>query len=132
LCGEALISYRRRYQSGVNIENGLEMILLNANNPRSLLFQVEELAMHFADLPGNKETLNAENKFLLEAITALKLSDVKNLAKAETGVRQNLDQILARVQYLIGSAAKAISQRYFDHTQGPQLLVKNTEWQDNL
>ena len=132
LCGEALISYRRRYQSGVNIENGLEMILLNANNPRSLLFQVEELAMHFADLPGNKETLNAENKFLLEAITTLKLSDVKDLAKAETGVRQDLDQLLARVQYLIGSAAKAISQRYFDHAQGPQLLVKNTEWQDNL
>jgi uncharacterized alpha-E superfamily protein len=96
------------------------------------LFQVEELAMHFADLPGNKETLNAENKFLLEAITTLKLSDVKDLAKAETGVRQDLDQILARVQYLIGAAAKAISQRYFDHAQGPQLLVKNTEWQDHL
>ncbi|GGY78506.1 hypothetical protein GCM10011613_23970 [Cellvibrio zantedeschiae] len=132
LCGEALISYRRRYQSGVNIENGLEMILLNAKNPRSLLFQVEELAMHFADLPGTKETLNAENKFLLEAITTLKLSDVKNLAKAETGVRQDLDQTLARVQYLVSSAAKAISQRYFDHAQGPQLLVKNTEWQDHL
>ena len=132
LNGEALISYRRRYQSGVNIENGLEMLLLNGNNPRSLIFQIEELAMHFADLPGNKEMLSAENKFLLEATTALKLSDVKELSKAETGVRQNLDQILARVQYLIGSAAKAISQRYFDHAQGPQLLVKNTEWQDHL
>ncbi len=132
LNGEALISYRRRYQSGVNVENGLEMLLLNANNPRSLIFQIEELAMHFADLPGNKEILSAENKFLLEATTALKLSDVKELAKADTGVRQDLDQILARVQYLIGSAAKAISQRYFDHAQGPQLLVKNTEWQDSL
>ncbi|MET0357302.1 MAG: alpha-E domain-containing protein, partial [Cellvibrio sp.] len=99
---------------------------------RSLIFQIEELAMHFADLPGNKETLSAENKFLLEATTALKLSDVADLAKADTGVRQNLDQILARIQYLIGSAAKAISQRYFDHAQGPQLLVKNTEWQDHL
>jgi uncharacterized alpha-E superfamily protein len=132
LNGEALISYRRRYQSGVNVENGLEMLLLNINNPRSLIFQIEELAMHFADLPGNKDTLSPENKFLLEATTALKLSDVKELAKANTGVRQDLDQILARVQYLIGSAAKAISQRYFDHAQGPQLLVKNSEWQDLL
>jgi len=57
---------------------------------------------------------------------------VKDLAKAETGVRQDLDQLLARVQYLIGAAAKAISQRYFDHAQGPQLLVKNAEWQDHL
>ena len=54
------------------------------------------------------------------------------VAQIDTGVRQDLDQILARVQYLIGAASKAISQRYFDHAQGPQLLVKNTEWQDHL
>jgi uncharacterized circularly permuted ATP-grasp superfamily protein/uncharacterized alpha-E superfamily protein len=132
LCGEALISYRRRYQNGVNIENGLEMILLNSKNPRSLIFQIEELAMHFAELPGNKDTLSPERKCLLEATTALKLSDIRELAKADIGVRQKLDQILARVQYLIGGAAKAISQRYFDHTEGPQLLVKNTDWQDHL
>lgn len=132
LCSEALIPYRRRYQNGINIENGLEMILLHSNNPRSLIYQLEELARHFADLPGNKEIFTAENKYLLEATTALKLSDIKSLAETEGGVRQALDQILARVQYLVSSAAKAISQRYFDHAQGPQLLVKNTEWQDQL
>jgi len=132
LCGEALIPYRRRYQNGINVENGLEMILLNANNPRSLIYQLDELTQHFANLPGAKDVFRDEHKYLLEATTALKLSDVKILAKSNVGVRQELDQILARVQYLLGSAAKSISQRYFDHTQGPQLLVKNTEWQDQL
>ncbi len=132
LCSEALIPYRRRYQNGINIENGLEMIMLNRNNPRSLIYQLEELEQHFADLPGNKETFSTESKLLLEATTALKLSDVKELAVAEGAIRNELDQILARVQYLISNSAKAISQRYFDHAQGPQLLVKNIEWQDQL
>lgn len=132
LSGEALINYRRHYQSGINIENGLEMILLNNRNPRSLIYQLAQLEMHFSDLPGNRRTLSDESKFLLEATTTIQLSDIKKLARTKSGVREDLDQLLSRVQYLISSAAKAISQRYFDHTEGPQLLVKNTEWQEQL
>ncbi len=132
LCGEVLIPYRRHYQCGINMENGLEMLLLNANNPRALIYQLEELAVHFKHLPGNKDVLGEGDKYLLEANTALKLSDVKILAEGQVGVRQSLDQILARVQYLLGSAARAISQRYFDHADGPQLLVQHNQWQDPL
>ena len=132
LSGEALINYRRHYQSGINMEHGLEMILLNSRNPRSLIYQLAQLEMHFSDLPGNRDKLSEESKYLLEATTAIKLSDIKALVKSSSGVRDNLDQLLARVQYLISSAAKSISHRYFDHTDGPQLLVKNTSWQDQL
>lgn len=132
LSGEALINYRRHYQSGINMEHGLEMTLLNSRNPRSLIYQLAQLEMHFNDLPGNRDRMSEESKFLLEATTALKLSDIKALVKATGGVRDNLDQLLARVQYLISSAAKAISHRYFDHAEGPQLLVKNNDWQEHL
>ncbi|PUA29376.1 MAG: hypothetical protein B0W54_01940 [Cellvibrio sp. 79] len=132
MCGEALIPYRRRYQNGIRIEQGLEMIMLNPKNPRSLIYQLSQLEKHFAELPDDRETFSAEHKFLLEATTALKLSDVKQLAKAETGIRTELDQLLSRLQYLITNAAKTVGQRYFDHAEGPQLLVKNTDWQDQL
>jgi uncharacterized alpha-E superfamily protein len=131
-CSEALIPYRRHYQNGINMENGLEMILLNASNPRSLIYQLEQLEQHFAVLPKVHEGLSKESKLLLEATTALKLSDVNKLAHSDSAIRQNLDQTLARIQYLVSSSAKEISQRYFDHAQSPQLLVKNTEWQDML
>jgi len=132
LCGETLNTYRRLYQNGINIENGLEMIMLNANNPRSLIYQLQELEMHFADLPGNTTVLRTESKLLLEATTAIKLSDLDVLVKHNGAIREDLDQLLARVQYLISSSSKAISQRYFDHTEGPQLLVKNTSWQEQI
>lgn len=132
LCSEALIPYRRRYQNGIRIDQGLEMIMLNTKNPRSLIYQLQQLESHFADLPDNRDEFSTEHKLLLEATTALKLSDIKILSKTQVGVRRELDQLLSRLQYLIGTTAKAIGQRYFDHTEGPQLLVKNTEWQDQL
>jgi uncharacterized circularly permuted ATP-grasp superfamily protein/uncharacterized alpha-E superfamily protein len=132
LCGEALINYRRRYQNGINIENALEMIMLNSHNPRSLVYQLAQLEMHFSELPGNKQTLTAESKLLLEATTALKLCDIHELSNTDMPIRQDLDQLLARLQYLLVSSAKAIGQRYFDHAQGPQLLVKETDWQDPI
>lgn len=132
LSGEALINYRRYYQNGINIESGLDMILFNSRNPRSLIYQLKQLQMHFSDLPDSRERLSQESKYLLEATTAIQLSDIKKLVAGKNGVREELDQLLARVQYLISSASKAISQRYFDHTQGPQLLVKTTQWQDQL
>lgn len=132
LCNEALITYRRRYQNGIRIEQGLEMIMLNAKNPRSLIYQLTQLEEHFSNLSDNQDEFSAEQKLLLEASTALKLSDIKLLATTTNGVRTELDQLLSRLQYLISTATKAIGQRYFDHTEGPQLLVKNTEWQEQL
>ncbi|HSC69269.1 MAG TPA: circularly permuted type 2 ATP-grasp protein [Cellvibrio sp.] len=132
LCSEALIPYRRRYQNGIRIDQGLEMIMLNTKNPRSLIYQLQQLEKHLLDLPDNREEFSSERKLLLEATTALTLSDITMLSKTQTGIRADLDQLLSRLQYLISSAAKAISQRYFDHAEGPQLLVKNTEWQDQL
>jgi len=132
LCSEALIPYRRRYQNGIRIDQGMEMIMLNTKNPRSLIYQLQQLESHFADLPDNRDEFSTEHKLLLEATTALKLSDIRMLSKTQIGIRADLDQLLSRMQYLITTAAKAIGQRYFDHTEGPQLLVKNTEWQDQL
>jgi uncharacterized circularly permuted ATP-grasp superfamily protein/uncharacterized alpha-E superfamily protein len=132
LCSEALIPYRRRYQNGIQLQQALEMLMLNRNNPRSLLYQLEELEQHFADLPDDSDQLSNERKLLLEATTSLKLSDVNLLVASQHNLRGDLDQLLARLHHLMSQVAKAISQRYFDHTEGPQLLVKNTEWQEQL
>jgi uncharacterized circularly permuted ATP-grasp superfamily protein/uncharacterized alpha-E superfamily protein len=129
-CGEALIPYRRLYQSGINLYNGLEMLLLNGNNPRSLLYQLEQLEDHFSELPNTSGSLSAESKLLLEATTSLKLCQLNQLIGGEGGVRTDLDQLLARIHYLVSASAREISQRYFDHTQSPQLLVKTGEWQE--
>src|SRR5690606_8680188 len=107
-CGEALIPYRRLYQSGINLYNGLEMLLLNGNNPRSLLYQLEQLEDHFSELPNTSGSLSAESKLLLEATTSLKLCQLNQLIGGEGGVRTDLDQLLARIHYLVSASAREI------------------------
>ncbi len=132
MASEALISYRRLYQNGIHIEQALKMTLLNNKNPRSLIYQLNQLDKHFKELPGDQQLLGPKEKYLLEATTALQLSDVEQLSKTTKGIRSDLDQLLSRLQYLITHTNKAVSQRYFDHTEDPQLLVKGTDWQDSL
>jgi len=132
LSGEALISYRRIYQNGIHIEQALEMTLLNTANPRSLIFQLNILSKHFADLPKPERNISAQEKYLLEATTALQLSDIEKLCVNQDSIRSELDQLLSRTQYLMMQTTKSISQRYFDHTEDLQLLVKNAEWQDSI
>ncbi len=124
---EALISYRRRYNGQMDIANGLELLLHEPVNPRSLYYQLDRLAAHMNQMPSasGQRGLPAYSRFILEASTSLKLSNPLELARhdADAHLRKNLDQMLSRVQHLLGDSASAIADRFFDHTGGPQPLA---------
>ena len=40
---ENLISYRRRYRARMGVQSSLDLVMLDINNPRSLIFQLDEL-----------------------------------------------------------------------------------------
>lgn len=132
---EALITYRRRYHAQLNIANGLEIILLDQSNPRSLLYQIEQLRSHAGLLSDadHIRNLSRESRYILEASTMLQLCDLTELARVEpkTGTLSELDQLMARVQHLLTEMAAAIAERYFDHTEGPQPLIRSG-WEDYL
>jgi uncharacterized circularly permuted ATP-grasp superfamily protein/uncharacterized alpha-E superfamily protein len=124
---EGLNNYRHRYNGQMAIANGLELVLLEPVNPRSLLYQLEALYVHLAELPAasGQRGLPAFSRLVLEASTALKLSDPVDLAQFADGdtVRDELDQLLARVQQLLADTSLAIADRFFDHGDGPQPLL---------
>lgn len=133
---EALITYRRRYHAQLNVANGLEIILLDQSNPRSLLYQIEHMRNQIDNLQDNQQNhgpLSRESRYALEASATLKLCELSNLAKVTPKNRNlsELDQLMARMQHLLGETAAAIAERYFDHTEGPQPLVR-THWEDYL
>jgi len=126
LSTEALMTYRRRYQGAFTIASGLDLLVLEAANPRALIFQLDRLQEHLATLsPANGARLSSEQRLLLEASSALRLADMQALAEVEEGnfLRAGLDQLLARVQLLLSEIANLISDRYFDHTAGPQPMT---------
>lgn len=131
MTNESINTYRRRFHSTPEINKGLAMLLMDTNNPRSILYQLHEVGVHMKNLPGSDSVLPAHAKTILEATTAIQLSDLKILAtKKHHDQRLILDELMARVQYLLSATSDALTDRYFDHSQGPQMLVQNTLYQD--
>lgn len=129
MTSEVLLSYRRRYRASLNVRDVLELILLDASNPRSILYQLEKLESHVAALPApisDSRELEGEERCVLEALSKVRLSELAVLTRtdAATGKRPELDQLFARAQYLLAETSNHIARKFFDHSQGPQQLVR--------
>ncbi|GGB85917.1 hypothetical protein GCM10011352_09740 [Marinobacterium zhoushanense] len=132
LTTEVLITYRRRYRTRPMLNHGLTLIMLDKTNPRSLHYQIDLLRQHIEQLQSRERSpvLSDEHRSVLEALTLVQLSRPDELANSDDeGVREALDERLARIQTLLCTAANAISDRYFDHRSGPQQLVQ-TGWSE--
>ncbi|MGK2913766.1 MAG: circularly permuted type 2 ATP-grasp protein [Porticoccaceae bacterium] len=127
LTAEMLITYRRRYRAHADVGHGLELLMLDDSNPRALLYQMGQLNEHLLRLPATETTpgLARERRHILEALTAIKLSDLAQLVEvdATSGIRPHLDQLLIRVHDLLETIASVIADKYFDHQTEHQQLV---------
>ena len=127
---EVLITYRRHSRARSGIELGLELVMLDSSNPRSLVFQFEQLQMHFAALRHNevsRRELADEDRVLLEAITSIKLSRISHLIESPEGSRAKLSLLLTQLNKLLADFSDVVSDKYFDHRVDPQQLV-TTFW----
>jgi uncharacterized circularly permuted ATP-grasp superfamily protein/uncharacterized alpha-E superfamily protein len=119
------ICYRQHYRSYYELSAFLELLLLDANNPRSLAFQIACLKSHVAKLPStNKgQRFSAEERLMLEANAMIDLVNLNDLlVVSEDGVRENLDQQLSRLYYLLNTLSETITAEFFRHDSSPQPL----------
>ena len=114
---ESIITYRFRYRSQAQLETLLDLLLLDAGNPRSLAYQLERLTADLDALPANAERrLRAEQRLVLEASTALRLADPASLvAEQDDGTRPALDAFLSQLRDKLLDAAEAVNSTHFTH-----------------
>ncbi len=130
---ENLIDYRRYYRAQPEAKTGIQLLMLNRSNPRSLMFQLERLSSHLEQLPraatgfAADASLPRSRRATLEASTMVQLADLDQLLsqEAKTGKREHLSALLARVQHLMIDTTNALSDQYFDHASAPQQLVED-------
>ncbi len=104
---EVLITYRRRGRQRRGIELGLELVMLDGSNPRSLLFQLERLQQHLAALPKadmKRGELEEEDRALLEAVTSLRLSRLPHLLETTSAAPRRHGPVAAAA----GNLAKGL------------------------
>jgi len=104
LCDSQII-YRSRYLSGTARDPVYDLVLLDPDNPRSLIFQLQELHRHIAALPtldddGMPEAPLREIRSLLAPLEGLTVDNLDNAA-------------LAQVEAQLLALSDAISARYF-------------------
>ena len=124
---ESLITYRSRYRSALHFPTVLELLLLDEENPRSLLYQLKRLEEQIRALPREKlgYRLSEEEQLILEALTQLQLSNTMDLAERSehTTQRRGLEKLLVRLAQILVDLSDVLTQTYFSHVQRPQQLT---------
>jgi uncharacterized alpha-E superfamily protein len=118
VASESIITYRRRYRSHAQLETVLDLLVADADNPRSLSYQLDQLSvdLHLLARLDSGPRLSEPERLVLETSTALRLADTAFLAgPREDGSRPELDDFLARILELLHRAADAIDRDRFVH-----------------
>jgi len=122
---ESIITYRRRYRSQAQLETLLDLLLTDAANPRSVVYQLDRLVTDMQVLPGlgRDDRLSSPARSVLEASTQLRLADTARLSRADDdGHRHDLVGLLDEISAALHAAADAVADDHFGHLQ-PQRTV---------
>lgn len=127
---EGLITFRRRYRNTTDVAHGLDLLMLDETNPRSISYQFKRLEDHYNQLPQNvpykKPGLTPSKRLLIKSLNDIQLSDLDKLAAFNEGsqVRDNLKVLLSDLIDQMESFSSLLSDQYFDHQSGPQQLMR--------
>lgn len=124
-----LINYRSLYKSSLQLEPVLDLLIFDANNPHSLVFQIDMIRGYLSKLPKNGSSrLNQAELLALEGYTRILLSSPSVLSEDEEGYRRGLDVLMAELSDIITHLSVNISSMYFSHSgMQQQLNASNTE-----
>ena len=133
---EALISFHRRYRNRSRVAYGLDLLMIDATNPRSLFYQVDQLRKYIRELPRNEVAsvgLSPENRLVIKSLNDIQLADLEALAHIDehTNSRLNLEKLMTQLLEQLEQFTGLISDKYFDHTAGPHSLVE-ANWENDL
>jgi uncharacterized circularly permuted ATP-grasp superfamily protein/uncharacterized alpha-E superfamily protein len=115
---DSTLTYRSRYNLLPNIAAVYDLVLLDDTNPRSLFFQINQLAQHLERLPREMEAVTPQQKILRDCSSRLRTLDTrelvlhpKNWPAGETG------GVIAETLRDLPSLSDAIAVSYFAHSE---------------
>jgi uncharacterized alpha-E superfamily protein len=106
---ESAVIYRRRTVGKVSVAALAELMLFDATNPRSLVYQLERLRVDLGDLPGSSGSSRPE-RMVTEVSTLLRRSDPAALEAVSADRRRaKLAELLTAVHTALRELADVIT-----------------------
>jgi uncharacterized circularly permuted ATP-grasp superfamily protein/uncharacterized alpha-E superfamily protein len=115
---DSSMTYRNRYLGSLQAAPVLDLLLIDETNPRSVGFQLAELAKHVDRLPRDRSTpvLSGEQRAVMAATSLLRLADVTELVTIDaSGNRPQLVQLLARLEGQLRTLWESLTHHYLVH-----------------
>ena len=116
---ESLIIFRRRSGPIMHVAGAVDLLVYDAANPRSVIYQLDRLFNHLADLPKQSpgQRLGDGEQLVLRTTTMLRLTDAAHLAEVdpETKRRTELDAVLGQVDHLLAELLDSLRSTFFSH-----------------
>ena len=103
--GDSVIAHRRRYSVSAGVQSAVDLLVLDALNPRSVLFQVAALREQLEALPGGIE----EGQFSPAAKAALQIHTDLLIAEPDTMTTARLKSL----GVAIGDLSGLVAAEYF-------------------
>ncbi|MEY2410857.1 MAG: hypothetical protein QOF48_3527, partial [Verrucomicrobiota bacterium] len=111
---DSVMTHRRRYHERPQLSGVLDLLLLDEGNPRSLVFQINTLAMHAAALPNVGPAGSGREKELLsDALAQIEAIDLASFAIGPAAGA--LSTLVATLQNQLTDFSDALTHRYFAH-----------------
>jgi uncharacterized circularly permuted ATP-grasp superfamily protein/uncharacterized alpha-E superfamily protein len=122
------MTYRRRYLATLQVAPVVDLLLTDETNPRSVLYQMQALARHIAELPRAEHALRSpEERIALGVLADLQLTDIESIsAPDEHGRRTRLSELLVDLATRIPALSDSLSERYLSHASVSRHLREGT------
>ena len=127
------MTYRSRYVDDVQLGTVVDLVLIDETNPRSIGFQVAQLAAHIDALPNsqNRPLRTLEQRIALATQTKLRLFDIDSMSNLRKGDFEPLVELLIFLDQEIVTLSDALSTAYFSHATQLRLLAKQQSGANN-
>jgi len=122
---DSTLTYRSRYNLLPNIAAVYDLVMLDDTNPRSLLFQFNQLVKHFERLPRERESAlpSPAQRLLFERLTRLRLVDPRSLLQRDRKWHHSdVGAVITRILRDVPKLSDAIAVSYFAHSTSSRSL----------
>ncbi|MGB5445013.1 MAG: circularly permuted type 2 ATP-grasp protein, partial [Psychromonas sp.] len=120
----SLVTHKRRYRMYQSLGTGIELLLLDAEYPRSLLFQLEQINQLCQHLPARRRPglIAAHEKAILLSKTSCYLTERDYLQLSEGGQRKQLMEFSHNIRINLDTFCDVLLLQYFTHTKRAKKL----------
>jgi uncharacterized circularly permuted ATP-grasp superfamily protein/uncharacterized alpha-E superfamily protein len=112
---DSIMTYRARYRTTFQLAPTLDLLLMDESNPKSLAFQLSQLAAHVEHLPrpNDRRFATPEERMALEMLTAVRLLDLTGFS-CDDGEekRTSLTLFLQTMEARLKAFAQQITAHY--------------------